>query len=213
MFAFRKNAWAVGQIADGGLQVQTSVADLSRGLLSGTQVATVMGWRDVAAVAAGDQVLTFDDGLQTVSAVHHTYIETSEHRGSASDQLIYVPSGVLGNAQEMTLLPSQPVMIEDSIAEEVFGDPFVVIPARHLVGYAGIHHVPAPMIAHLISLVFDQDQVVFANVGGLLVCPASTDLLDVGRPTYEALTDPVSALLVNAMKIDHTARGGYQAAA
>lgn len=41
----------------------------TRDLLSGTRVATVMGWRAVEALAAGDVVLTFDSGLQKLTEV------------------------------------------------------------------------------------------------------------------------------------------------
>ena len=59
----------------------------------------------------------------------------------------------------------------------------------------------------------DRDQVDLANQGRPLVCPSSRDLFDTSAPTYDALTDTCSALLVTAQKIDHDARGGYQAAA
>ena len=38
------------------------------GLVAGTRIATAMGWRAVEAIAVGDLVLTFDNGLQPVVA-------------------------------------------------------------------------------------------------------------------------------------------------
>jgi hypothetical protein len=39
------------------------------GLVAGTKVATTAGWAKVETIAEGQQVLTFDGGLQTVVAI------------------------------------------------------------------------------------------------------------------------------------------------
>ncbi|WP_241525652.1 Hint domain-containing protein [Pseudophaeobacter leonis] len=39
------------------------------GLLAGTHVASNLGWRPVEALCAGDKVLTFDHGMQTIVEV------------------------------------------------------------------------------------------------------------------------------------------------
>ncbi len=213
MFAFRKDNFSVDGFTEARLRLNLSLAELASGLVSGTFVGTSMGWRDVAAVAVGDQVLTFDRGLQTVASVTHQQVSTRGSDSAIDSWLVHVPVGVLGNAEAITLLPSQPVMIETDIAEEIFGDPFVVVTALALAGFGGITQVPPSTTTHIITLAFDRDEVVFANAGSLLVCPASTDLLDAHTRVYPTLTDSISALLVNAMKIDRAAKDGYQAAA
>lgn len=213
MFAFRKDTFSANGFIEAGLRAHPSLAELAGGLLAGTCVGTSMGWRDVAAIAAGDQVLTFDRGLQTVATVKHQQITTPGSDDQTKNWLVHVPAGLLSNAEAITLLPSQPVMIETDIADEIFGDPFAVVAAHTLVGFGGITRAPAPATTHIIHLAFDRDEVVFANAGSLLVCPASTDLLDAHICAYPTLTDSISALLVNAMKIDRVAKDGYQAAA
>jgi len=76
MFEFRKDVWGRNTVAEAGLMAQATLAELASGLMAGTKVATQIGWRDVAAVAVGDQVLTFDGGMQTVAAVHREIIAT-----------------------------------------------------------------------------------------------------------------------------------------
>ena len=38
-----------------------------------------------------------------------------------------VPAGALGNREDMTILPHQPVLIESDTAEEMTGDPLALI--------------------------------------------------------------------------------------
>lgn len=213
MFAFRKNAWALNTVANHSFQDRPSLTDLTSGLIAGTRVATPSGWRDVAAIAVGDQVLTFDGGLQKVTSVRHTHCDSSHDLGDSTKWPVLIPAGTFGDHEEMTVLPGQPVMIEADLAEDLFGDPFAIVPAHTLVGYAGIDRVLPASLTHIVSLAFDGDEVVFANRGGLLVCPTSTDLLDAELPAYPTLTDNISALLVNAMKVAPAAQGGYRAAA
>lgn len=213
MFAFRKSAWALDTTAQAALASTPTLADLAGGLLAGTRVATAMGWRDVAALTVGDQVLTFDGGLQTVTEVAHEQIDTSGDFHDTGKWLIHIPAGVLGDHDAMTILPGQPVMIEVDLAETLFGDPFAIVPAHALVGYAGVDRVPPKPTTHIVTLRFDDDQVVFANRGCLLVCPTSSDLFDAGTSAYQTLTDTYSALLVDALKIEATEQGEYQLAA
>ncbi len=213
MFAFRKSAWALDTAADASLQDRPSLADLASGLMAGTRVATPLGWRDIATIEVGDEVLTFDGGLQRVTAVNYCQYDTSGDLGDCGKWPIHVPANTLGDHDEMVILPGQPVMIETDLAEALFGDPFAIVPAHSLVGYGGIDRVPPAPLTHVVSLAFDGDEVVFANRGGLLVCPSSSDLLDAGISAYQTLTDPLSALLVNAMKFENAVQGGYRAAA
>ena len=44
----------------------------ARGILVGTSIATLFGWRPIEAVCAGDQILTFKNGFQTVQNMELT---------------------------------------------------------------------------------------------------------------------------------------------
>ncbi len=104
-------------------------------------------------------------------------------------------------------------MIETDLAEAVFGDPFALILARALIGLQGVCLVPPHADVQVVTLTFEHDHVIYANAGGLLLCPASYDLCDTAHTPYMTLTEPNSALLVNAMKVDFAVSGGYQVAA
>lgn len=202
MFAFKDDAWGRSDIADGGMVASATLADLTAGLICGTQVATQLGWRDVGAVVVGDQVLTFDGGMQTVVSVNRKTITSAGDFAPGEEWLMFVPEEALGNQDDMYLLPQQTVMVESDVAEEVFGDPFAMIAATALEGYSGITRVPPPAAIEIVTLTFAQDEVVFANTGALMYCPRSTDIFDAGLSSYDILCAKVSAALVGAMR-DH----------
>lgn len=202
MFEFHRDAWGRSMVAEAGLLAEATLAELASGLVAGTQVATQMGWRDVAAVGVGDQVLTFDGGMQTVAAVERQILATGGERAPGDAWPLFIPAEALGNRDDMILLPHQSVMIEADAAEEVFGDPFAMIPALALEGYRGITRVPPADTIEVITLVFAQDEIVFANTGALIFCPKSHDILDAGLSAYSTLPMDAAKALVAVMELD-----------
>lgn len=192
----RSNVWD-GSMA--GAHVQTN------GFAAGTQVATNLGWRNVEALQQGDMVLTFDDGLQRVQRVERTVIGDAQLGLPMQHWPLRVPKGALGNHSEMTLLPEQPVMVESDLGEAMFGDPFTLVPACALEGYKGIERLNPRDAVEVISIHFETEQVVFANVGALFHCtPAQGDLVsdmtcESYGPGYEVLSMTQAARFVAAM--------------
>ncbi len=96
-------------------------------------------------------------------------------------------------------------MVESDLGEEMFGDPFTLVPALALIGYKGIRQQDEIEIVEVITLYFDTEQVVFANVGALFYCPAyaGADMLDMidesYAPGYEVLSPEKARKLVAAM--------------
>ncbi|WP_226779407.1 Hint domain-containing protein [Oceaniglobus trochenteri] len=186
--------------ADGG---DMAKGGLATGMVAGTQVATSMGWRPVEGVIPGDRVLTFDGGMQEVVAVERGHLWSSPTACPRHLWPLRVGKGVLGNRTETMLLPEQVVMIEADCAEDVLGDPFVLIPAAALAECAGVELVAMPREVDVITLRFADDQVVFANMGVLFFCPAKravTEMIDMahttGAPAYAPLPlDQAEALL------------------
>lgn len=151
---------------------------VSTGILAGTMVATASGWRSIDKVAEGDMVLTFDDGMQPVRRVTR---RTGWSADLASPDRLWplmVPKGAIGNTRDMTLMPSQNVMIESDAAEEIWGDPFTVVPAATLDGWRGIARVCPAETVEVITLHFDEDQVIFADGGALVFCHHGGDLIE-----------------------------------
>jgi hypothetical protein len=141
------------------------------GLLAGTQVATDMGWFEVETLRVGEQVLTFDNGLQTIVDIRRTRLMIDPAEMPQSMMPVLVPEGVMGNQVEMRLLPEQGVMVESDAVEDAYGDPFAVIPASTLVGFAGVTRDEQPCEIEVITLYFAKPQVVYADGGLLAYCP------------------------------------------
>ncbi len=176
------------RVIDGALGARD--AHTVSGILAGTPVASATGWRSVEGLTVGDRVMTFDQGLQEVTEVRHQPLWTGEGPCPADFWPLQVQSGVIGNAHCTRLMPGQAVMIESDRAEAVYGDPFVVVPARALDGVYGVerlHPDPGPMV---VILRFADEQIVFGRGGVMFLCPSSRDILEqAGRGTdYDVLT-------------------------
>ena len=81
------------------------------GLMAGTHVASNLGWRPVEALAAGDKVLTFDNGMQMVMEVRRTTLFADAASVPEHLRPITVPAGALGNRKAVHLLPEQGVLV------------------------------------------------------------------------------------------------------
>ncbi len=204
--------------AFGKTEITTRMADVSgatdgastvtTGLIAGTRVATRQGWRPVEAVAEGDEVLTFDDGLQRVSRITRTRMT----RCLRKHLPLCVPVNALGNRTELWLMPDQAVVIENNAAETLVGDAFAAIPASALEGLLGIERaIPAGEI-EIITLYFEDEQMVFTNSGAMLHCPAMSDLVvdlfrAVERRSYNRVPAPVAAHIAAAVATEYAAAG------
>ncbi len=182
------------------------LADVTTGLVAGTKVATPIGWRVIEGIVTGDRVLTFDGGMQRVVAVRRQVIYSDHSDRDPETWPLHVPAGMLGNRADMTLMCEQAVLVESDAAEEIFGDPFAMIPALALEGYRGITRVAPPARLEVITLVFEQDEVVFANIGALFFCPAQMDLLDDSGGTYRTLPLDQADMLVDLLDLEDCAR-------
>ena len=150
-------------------------------LIEGTEIATAMGWRRVEALAPGDKVLTFDRGLCPVVEVilHPSSTQAADEPTPMSMRPLHVPPGMVGNEDSFEVMPGAHVMIESEVAEALLGDPFLLIPAAALTSRNGVEQAPAfHRRPELVSLVFEQDEVIFLRRGGMQLCPAKRDLMD-----------------------------------
>ena len=142
---------------DGGLATATT------GLMAGTRVASNLGWRAVEALTVGDSVLTFDNGMQQITEVRRTVMWTDAPDTAAALWPVIVPAGALENRTELTLLADQGVLVECDAAQDIYGDPFAVIPAQSLVGVRGITRAAPQQQIELIVMSFAEEQVIYAE--------------------------------------------------
>jgi hypothetical protein len=91
---------------------------------------------------------------------------------------VIVPAGALGNRDELTLLADQGVLVESDAASDMYGDPFAIVPAHALNGVRGITRAAPAHQIELIAVYFADEQVIYAEGGALIHCPANTTALD-----------------------------------
>jgi hypothetical protein len=185
---------------DGGL------AALSHGLMAGTRVASNLGWRAIDALAVGDKVLTFDHGMQEITDIRRAHLWLDAPDSAEALWPVVVPADALGNREELVLLPDQGVMIESDAAQDMHGDPFAVITARSLVGLRGIRQRRPMQRVELFAVYFAHDEVIYAEGGALIHCPADMSTLDkfleAGTPTYTVLSGEAGEELADMMYLE-----------
>ncbi|MEX5729378.1 hypothetical protein Ga0609869_002731 [Rhodovulum iodosum] len=150
----------------------TAVVGKAAGLPVGTLLACDGTWRRVDSLEPGDRVLTFDHGPQPIVEIDEEVTWCEGADGAGEDWPFLVPAGALGNVEPMELMPDQSVLIESDLAEILYGDPFALLPVALLEGVNGIRRRgPTRDGVDLSRLIFERDEVVFANGSALLYCP------------------------------------------
>ena len=189
----------------GALRLETT-GIVTQGIMAGTRVASNLGWRPVEALTAGDKVLTFDNGMQTLAEVRREVLWLDATHVPEQHWPVTVPAGALCNRAALTVMPDQGVMVESDVADDAVEDPFAVIAARQLVGLRGITRTPPRRQVEVVTLIFSEAQVIYAEGGALLHCPFETDLLSgiTGTPNgrYPVLSAELSALVVDELRME-----------
>ncbi|WP_160170267.1 Hint domain-containing protein [Sulfitobacter noctilucicola] len=185
---------------DGGLNVQT------HGLMAGTVVASNLGWRAIEALAVGDSVLTFDNGMQPIVEIRRHTFWVDAPDSDAASWPVYVPVGALDNRTELVLLPDQGVVVESDGAADAFGDPFSIVAAQALEGVRGIMRAAPAQKIELIAVYFENEQVVYAEGGALIHCPRNTVALDAflnaDATTYAVLSPREAAYVAECIVVE-----------
>jgi Hint domain len=141
-------------------------AVLVDGLAATQRLATADGWVEAGDLLVGDPVLTFEGGEMPVARVFRS---AQAARVPQPFWPIWLPVGAMENDEPAELLPAQMVMLESDLAEELYGEPFVLIPASALVGWNGIER-RAPEAVEIVHVQFETPQLVFAGRSLLLSC-------------------------------------------
>jgi hypothetical protein len=137
----------------------------SSGLVAGTLVETAEGWQPVESLAIGQRVQTWDGGLRPLQRLEAV-------RVAPGAGLVALPGGVLSTCSDMLLLPGQHLLVETGAAAEVLDQDVVLVPASALDGYRGAAAVRQRKGVDVIRLGFEAEEIVYANTGAMLHCPA-----------------------------------------
>jgi hypothetical protein len=164
------------------------------GMLSGNLVETVSGWSDIGDLRCGDAVATFDGGYAPVKRIERRHVWPAAPAG-----LIHVPGGALDNCSDVELLPGQDVLIALPWVEDRFDCAGVFVAASALVGFRGITRQSLTRPIEVLSLRFDDEEIVYVNSGTLIRCAKEqSDLAGsksggCGAPGYFTRLDEIAA--------------------
>ena len=144
---------------------------VTTGLAAGTPVETRGGWRAVETLRPGDAVQTLDGGLARIVAMDRTWALPAM-QGS----VLNLKGGAFGNCADLTLLPDQHVLLDLNPSDPVTGglpDALgALIPAQALDGHPGITRRTLRAPLQVVTLLFAEEELVWAASGVLLHCPA-----------------------------------------
>ncbi len=155
-------------------QLPVVPAPVIGGIVAGTLVETATGWQPVGNLRIGTLVHTLDGGLTRILALDRRSLAALPE-----STLIHVPGGHYDACCDLMLLPGQHVLI-DTLGDPSHGSvPYVLLPAMALTTDPLIRREFADLAVEVITLLFAEEEVIFANSGVLLHCPRVID--GVGR--------------------------------
>ncbi len=144
---------------------------VTTGMAAGTLVETRTGWTPVERLRAGDAVHTLDGGLRKIAAMDRSWLLPA-----MQGDILAVPGGAFGNCADLVLLPDQHVLLDldrEDIAQGDLPDALaMLIPASTLDGYRGIQCRRAARPLEAITLLFPEEELVWAASGVLIHCPS-----------------------------------------
>jgi len=125
--------------------------------VAGTLIATHRGEVPVEKLEPGDLVHTLDDGLQPLRWVGRRKVEATGHMAP-----IHFAPGSFGNQRQVLLSPQHRVLVENGLAELLFGEGEVLVAAKELVNGQSVQVQEGGMVEY-VHILFDKHQIVFAE--------------------------------------------------
>ncbi len=132
----------------------------------GTVIDTDLGPRPVESLRPGDLVATQDNGLQPVRWIDRRQIDSLGMARYPDLRPILIRQGALGGGLphvDLRVSAQHRIQLSDWRAELLFGEPRVLVAAKHLVDGHGIVVDRDADSVRYYHLLFDRHEVVFAN--------------------------------------------------
>lgn len=142
----------------------------------GTMIATDKGEKPVETLAAGDTVLTKDNGLQELRWIGS---RTVPAKGNLAP--IMIKAGAMANDRDLMVSPQHRMVVEGWKSELLFGEREVLAAAKHLVNNDTIYVKEGGEVEYF-HMLFDAHEIVFAN-------GAASESFHPGEVGIDALAD------------------------
>ncbi|KUF12003.1 Hint domain-containing protein [Pseudoponticoccus marisrubri] len=140
----------------------------------GTLIECPDGPRYIETLRAGDAVTTLDHGPQPIRWIGGTRLEAT-----GPNAPVEIGAGELGNLRALRVSQNHRLLVRGARAELLFGEPEVLVAAKHLVDGKGIRLVEGGTVDYY-HFLFDRHEIVFAEC-----CPAES--LFLGAQTLDSV--------------------------
>lgn len=124
---------------------------------AGTMIETVDGPEPVEDLEIGQEIMTHGNGPMPIRWVSTRFVDG---RGAFAP-VVFAP-GTIGNTAPLAVSQQHRVFLQSGIAEYLFGQPEILVPAKHLVGMVGVSIEPVDEIGYT-HFMFDSHQIVRSN--------------------------------------------------
>lgn len=145
------------EVADGAFS-----SSIANGLIvicfaAGTLIETPLGPQAIETLKPGDLVTTLDAGPQEIRWIGNVRVP-----GCGPNTPIRIKRGALENIRDLRVSPNHRMLVRGVTAELMFGEPEVLVAAKHLVNGSTIIKEPCPSVEYW-HFLCDAHQVVFAE--------------------------------------------------
>lgn len=140
-----------------GRSVVSDYQSLVPCFLRGTRIATPRGEVAIEELVAGDLVETLDHGPQPL-----VWVGSRRAEATGDQAPIRIRPGALGNRRDLLVSPNHRMLLSGPMAEVLFGEAEVLVPAKFLVNDRDIRRSPRRR-AEYFHLLFARHQVIFAE--------------------------------------------------
>ncbi|MFX0541918.1 Hint domain-containing protein [Roseovarius sp. S4756] len=132
----------------------------------GTLIDTADGPCPVETLAVGDLVRTTDHGLQPLRWLGLQVLEAEYLKRNPHQSPVCIDAGAMGPGlpdRSLRVSPQHRICIASPIAERIFGQPEILLPAKKLTALGGIRQLGESGEVHYYHLLFDVHEVIFAE--------------------------------------------------
>ncbi len=145
-------------------------APILGGIVAGTLVEIETGWVPVETLRIGQRVQTLDGGLARIHAIDRRSLLSE-----AEISLIHLPGGTHDACSDLLLVPGQHLLIDTLGDPSLGGAPYVLVPAVALTCHPLVRRSFPTAKTEIITPLFADEEVIFANSGVLIHCPGVID--------------------------------------
>lgn len=132
----------------------------------GTLIATPEGVRPVESLRPGDRVMTRDSGIRELCWTGRKDLTPAMLEANAHLRPVLIRKDAFGPGlpdRDMMVSPDHRMLLVSQMAEMLFGDREVLVPAKHLTGLEGVDRVGhAPGVSY-VHVMCEQHEVILAN--------------------------------------------------